>query len=69
METIFGMVGMTRSASEETSGVFSGQQVYSRLEDKSSITWSLFLRHLKVLCSGQLNCLTVVGVWRGLHDR
>ena len=63
METIFGMVGMTRSASEETSGIFSGQQVYSRLEDKSSITWSLFLRHLKVLCSEQLNCLTVVGVW------
>ncbi|KAK8796418.1 hypothetical protein WA588_000553 [Blastocystis sp. NMH] len=62
METIFGMVGMTRSASEETSGVFSGQQVYSRLEDKSSITWSLFLRHLKVLCSEQLNCLTVVTV-------
>ena len=63
------MVGMTRSASEETSGVFSGQQVYSRLEDKSSITWSLFLRHMKVLCSEQLDCLTVVGVDVEFHCR
>lgn len=66
MDTILKMNGSTKSAREETGGVFSGHQIYSRLEDKSAMTWSLFLRHMKVLASDQLNCLTVVQYGIGL---
>lgn len=60
MATILTMNGNTKTARVEHGGIFSGHQIYARLEDKSTMTWSLFLRHLKVLASEQLNCLTVV---------
>ena len=66
MATILSMNGMTKSARVEKGGVFSGHQIYARLEDKSAMTLSLFLRHLKVLSSDQLSCLTVVN--RGIED-
>ena len=60
MEAIFSLVGFSQSARSETSGIFSGQQVFSRMAGTVDTTWTLFLKHLAALASDRVRCLLVV---------
>lgn len=60
MEAIFSLVGFSQSARSETSGMFSGQQVFSRMAGAVDTTWTLFLKHLAALASDRVSCLLVV---------
>ena len=58
MSAIFNKYGYARTAHSNAVTVFSGRDVYTTLSDKT--TWSIFLKHMAVLSSDRIRCLSVV---------
>lgn len=68
LKTVFSVVDIARSPHATTSIQFTGQQVYRNIEDKDSLPWDLFLKHMDALASDRVQSLVVVIPYENEYD-